>query len=162
MNHDHGQAKNNPSSAGLLLKHVYPEQTWIWVHFVSKWQHDDSVLKALKCNFVIFCTSRQVTVALFDHFLFIAVLSWCYMFTFSHLSKALGHDWSLILRNIMNWHINWKRWQNFEISNSSLDILNVQSQTDMMDSRETVYIISVEMLWYDNCNQHHTVLTCSL
>lgn len=111
-----------------------------------------SVLKALKSNFVIYCTSRQVIVALFDHFFFIAVLSWYYMFTFPHLSKALGHDWSLILRNIvMNWHINWIRWQIFEISNSSLDILNVQSQTDMMDSRETVYIISVEMLWYDNC-----------
>lgn len=58
MNHDHGQAKNNPSSAGLLLKHVYPEQTWIWLHFVSKWQHDDSGF--------VFCTKS--TQKQFCHF----------------------------------------------------------------------------------------------
>lgn len=53
MNHDHGQAKNDPSSAGLLLKHVYcilslndNMMTFVWF----------SVLKALKSNFVIFAS----------------------------------------------------------------------------------------------------------
>lgn len=157
MNHDHELAKNNPSSAGLLIKHVYPEQTWIWVHVVSKWQNDDSgfvfCTKSTQKQFChFFCTSRQAIVALFGHFFFTAVLSWHYMFTFPHLSKALGHDWSLILRNIfMNWHINWIRWQIFLTIHFNLDISNVQSQTDMMDSRETLYIISIEMFWYDSC-----------
>lgn len=147
MNHGHGQAKNNSSSAGLLLKHVYPKQTWIWVHFVYKWQHDDSGLvfrtKSTWRQFCHFCTSRQVIVALFDHFFFIAVLSWHYMFTLPHLSKALGHDWLLILRNIfMNWHKNWIRWQIFEISNIKCPITNHHDG----QQRDSVYNICRDAL----------------
>lgn len=74
------------------------------------------------------------------------------MFTSPHLSRALGHDWSLILRNIFLWTGIWTE-QDDRFFKYPIQVwtLNVQSQTVMMGSRETVYIISIEMLWYVNC-----------
>ncbi len=120
-----------------------------------------SVLKALKSNFVIFCTSRQVIVALFDHFFFIAVLLTLYVY-FSTFIKSF-RAW-LVTNFEKHYELAYKLKKMTEFWNIQFKFGHIKCPiTNRHDGqqRDSVYI-SVEMLWYDNCNQHHTVLTCSL
>lgn len=85
-----GQAENKPSSssAGILLKHEF--QCCLSLNNMVRVVLF-CVLKALKSNFAIFAPVDKALMSRLITFFFIAVLFLHYMFTFPHLSNALGH-----------------------------------------------------------------------
>lgn len=125
------------------------------MQFVSE-QHGESgfvlCTKSTQKQFCHFCTSRQGLDVLFDHF-----------FLHCSIILTLYVYFSIFIKRFRAWLVtNFdKRFHELEYKlNKIPDFLKIQSwiilhhaqtQANMMDSWETMYIISVGMLWYDNC-----------
>lgn len=146
-----GQAENKPSSssAGILLKHEFQCSLSLnnMVRVVLF-----CVLKALKSNFAIFApVDKALMSCLITFFLHCSIILNLYVY-FSTFIKRF-RAWLVTNFDKRFYELTYKlnKIPDFFKIQSWIILHHAQTQANMMDSWETMYIISVGMLWYDNC-----------